>query len=202
MTAESKKAYMQAYYPTWKARNLAKLRAYKKQYNFERREKRRLEAAQWRRDNPEAYKAQLRSWYARNKERWKAQVKAWGKANPEKIYAAHRAWFLKNSKDPYFRLVAALRTRVQQALRGKCKSARTLELLGCPVEAFREHLQNMFKRGMSWENYGLWHVDHVRPCDSFDLSDPVQQRQCFNFLNLQPLWATENLSKGNKYAAA
>jgi hypothetical protein len=53
---------------------------------------------------------------------------------------------------------------------------------------------------MTWDNYGEWHVDHIQPCASFDLSDPKQLAECFNWSNLQPLWAKENISKGAKYA--
>jgi hypothetical protein len=53
---------------------------------------------------------------------------------------------------------------------------------------------------MSWDNYGKWHVDHIRPCASFDLSDKEQVLQCFNWRNLQPMWASENMSKGANYA--
>lgn len=52
---------------------------------------------------------------------------------------------------------------------------------------------------MSWENYGEWHIDHIKPCSSFDLSDPKQQKECFNYTNLQPLWAIDNLKKSYKY---
>ena len=53
----------------------------------------------------------------------------------------------------------------------------------------------------SWDNYGAWHIDHRRPCASFDLSDLNEQRKCFHFSNLQPLWAIDNIHKGNKYNA-
>ena len=52
---------------------------------------------------------------------------------------------------------------------------------------------------MSWDNYGKWHIDHVRPCSSFDLTDAKQQEECFHYTNLQPLWAAENLQKGSKW---
>jgi hypothetical protein len=56
---------------------------------------------------------------------------------------------------------------------------------------------------MTWDNYGpVWHVDHKRPCASFDFSDPVQQRLCWHWTNLQPLFAAENLSKGDKWEMA
>jgi hypothetical protein len=56
-----------------------------------------------------------------------------------------------------------------------------------------------FRPGMTWENYGpVWHVDHIKPCAKFDLTDPDQQRACFHFSNLQPLFADENLRKGGR----
>lgn len=53
---------------------------------------------------------------------------------------------------------------------------------------------------MNWGNHGLegWHIDHIIPCNAFDLSDESQQKKCFHFSNLQPLWAFENLSKGDR----
>ena len=62
----------------------------------------------------------------------------------------------------------------------------------------KKHLENQFVEGMSWDNYGEWQIDHIVPCASFDLSDPNQQRICFNFRNLQPLWAKDNQRKQDK----
>jgi hypothetical protein len=80
-------------------------------------------------------------------------------------------------------------------------SLGTLELLGCTIQELKIHLESQFEEGMSWENYSKagWHVDHIRPCASFDLTDPTQQKQCFHYSNLQPLWAKDNLSKGSKW---
>jgi len=62
-----------------------------------------------------------------------------------------------------------------------------------------QRLEGLFKPDMTWANYGAeWHIDHKRPCVSFNLTDPAQQRECFHYTNLQPLWATENLQKGVK----
>jgi hypothetical protein len=81
------------------------------------------------------------------------------------------------------------------------KSSNTINLLGCSLEEARKHLESQFKEGMTWENHGNkgWHIDHIRPCASFDLTDIEQQRDCFNYKNLQPLWWNENLSKGDKW---
>lgn len=89
---------------------------------------------------------------------------------------------------------------MRQALRG-IHNAGCLEMLGCSILEFRKYLEAQFISGMTWENYGLrgWHIDHKRPCAKFDLTDPAQQRECFHFSNLQPLWAIDNLKKGSKY---
>ncbi|WP_217597848.1 hypothetical protein [Cohnella sp. GbtcB17] len=103
-------------------------------------------------------------------------------------------------QDPAFLLTKRLRCRIWYALNGAKKQKSTIELLGCSPEQARKHIENLFKFGMSWENYGDWHIDHIRPCSSFDLTDPDQQKQCFHFTNLQPLWSAENLSKGSKWS--
>jgi hypothetical protein len=80
------------------------------------------------------------------------------------------------------------------------KSDHTLSLLGCSIEEFRKHIESQFQEGMTWENQGRngWELDHIIPCSYFDLSDPEQQRICFNYRNLQPLWKLENRRKQAK----
>jgi hypothetical protein len=97
-----------------------------------------------------------------------------------------------------YRLISNLRSRLYGALKGTTKSDHTMRLLGCDVSQLWEHLESMFKEGMTKENYGRWHVDHIKPCYSFDMSDPDQQKQCFHYSNLQPLWAEDNLIKGTR----
>lgn len=99
-----------------------------------------------------------------------------------------------------FKLSVYLRSRIRVAIIGKSKSASTFELLGCSYDELIIHLENQFKDGMTWDNYGQfgWHIDHIRPCASFDLSDFEQQKICFHYTNLQPLWWRDNLSKGSK----
>lgn len=97
------------------------------------------------------------------------------------------------------RIRGSLALRIWGTVKKGYKSATTMKLVGCSIEFLKIHLQNKFKPGMTWTNYGAWHIDHIRPCASFDLSKPTEQRKCFNFTNLQPLWAKENLSKGKRY---
>lgn len=97
--------------------------------------------------------------------------------------------------DPEYRILVLLRGRLYNALNGGAKAASTLELLGCTVKEFRIHLEFLFQKGMTWDNKGKWEIDHIKPCASFNLTDPEQQRKCFNYTNLQPLWAEDNRRK-------
>ena len=94
----------------------------------------------------------------------------------------------------------ALHVRLYDAVKHQRggKSAKTLELLGCTVEQLQTFLEAEFTDGMTWENYGEWHIDHIRPCASFNLEDPEEQKKCFHWTNLQPLWAKDNLAKSDR----
>jgi hypothetical protein len=92
-----------------------------------------------------------------------------------------------------------LRRRVRSALAGTNKSNNTMSLIGCSLEDLKRHIESQFISGMTWDNYGEWHIDHKIPCSSFNLAIAENQHECFNYKNLQPLWAKDNLSKGNKH---
>lgn len=115
-----------------------------------------------------------------------------GKNRLEKIV------YLRNN--PQARIAKNLRTRLYLAVKRqggkKCDSTRSLTGADWPI--FSAWIQNKFQEGMTWDNYGSWHVDHIFPCKSFDLTKPEQQRECFHYTNLQPLWGPENIKKGSK----
>ena len=73
-----------------------------------------------------------------------------------------------------------------------------MKLCGCSLEKLKQHLESQFTEGMTWDNKGDWHVDHIKPCASFDLTNPEEQKKCFHYTNLQPLWALDNMKKGAK----
>jgi hypothetical protein len=104
---------------------------------------------------------------------------------------------------PQRQIAYALRSRLSQEIRKvkTKKSARTMDLAGCDIEYLVEYLEDQFQDGMNWENHGRdgWHIDHIKPCASFDLTKIEQQKQCFHYTNLQPLWAYQNQSKGDKW---
>lgn len=107
----------------------------------------------------------------------------------------------KLKTDLNYKLARNLRTRINCALKGICKSKRTLDLLGCSLDFLRLYLQSKFQPGMSFSNYGKWHIDHIIPCARFDLSNPEEQIKCFNYTNLQPLWQIDNKIKGKRIVA-
>lgn len=102
---------------------------------------------------------------------------------------------------PSVRLRKTVMNRIWSAMKNqRVNGVGSFSLVGCPVAFLRSYIEGKFETGMSWDNYGKWHVDHIRPCASFDLSDKEQVLQCFNWRNLQPMWASENSGKGSFYA--
>lgn len=105
--------------------------------------------------------------------------------------------------DLQYKLKHNLRTRVGSALRAQLtgKDWSLMDIIGCSTDELIAHLEAQFLPGMSWDNWAHdgWHVDHIRPCASFDLTDPEQQKQCFHYTNLQPLWAADNIRKSDTW---
>lgn len=103
--------------------------------------------------------------------------------------------------DGNYKFRNAYRGRIAMALKNNKRDGRVEKLLGCSVSEGRKHIESTWKPGMSWANHSLhgWHIDHIRPCASFDFSRKEDQRACFYHKNLQALWAKENLEKGAKW---
>ncbi len=106
----------------------------------------------------------------------------------------------KIKTDPQFKLTVNLRKRLVRALKGIIKSDTTMNLVGCSREYLINYIESQFDDEMSWSAYleNKIHIDHILPCSSFDLTKEEEQRKCFNYFNLQPLWARDNISKGAK----
>lgn len=125
--------------------------------------------------------------------------------NRDRIKSYVNAYVKRRKKDIHYKLKQNLRSRICGVLKGKIKSGQTMDILGCSVEQFKKYLESQFRDGMNWTNYGRkgWHMDHIKPCFSFDLTDAKQQRQCFHYTNIRPLWWYENygrtLEDYNKY---
>lgn len=163
---------------------------------------------QWRKDNPEPKQPPRfckiclirvgrnnNSLLCKDCYRKQPDIKAKALENA-KVYVKKR-----KQEDPSFKLSLHLRSRLSHALkeghhRLKCGS-HVLDL-GCTIEELKKYLESLFKPGMTWDNWSKdgWHVDHIRPLSSFDLTNPIQFKEACHYSNLQPLWAEENLSKG------
>ena len=124
------------------------------------------------------------------------------KTNRKKISAHYLEYERERKKiDPEFKLLKTLRSRLNSAIKCKqaTKSKSTLELTGCSLEYLKGHLEAKFEPGMTWDNHGKWHIDHIRPCCSFNLLEESEQMKCFHYKNLQPLWGQDNLIKGGLF---
>ena len=124
--------------------------------------------------------------------------------DPEKLRIINRQgakkFYEKTKKTPKYILIRALRGRlgfIFSSIKNQQKPS-TKRLLGCSLEELIVFIEKKFKKDMSWDNYGKWHVDHIRPISKFDLTDKEEQKKCFHYTNLQPLWAVDNLKKGSK----
>jgi len=194
----------------WVARNKEKVAQYKRAAYRRHSEKIKKRIAEWKKRNPgchEKLRITWRNYWRRNRDRInkyqservkKLRLGPLGDAYREKRRQSRKRLFENN---PQARIANAMRARVKVAIVGSVKSDTTENLLGCSFEFARMWIESKWNPGMSWENYGTkgWHIDHIKPCASFDLTDPKQQALCFHFLNLQPLWAIENLKKSDKH---
>jgi hypothetical protein len=155
--------------------------------------------------HPEVRKEYNRRAYLKNREEQIEKAGAYQRAHA----AASRPRINERERrrmatDVNAKLASYTRRRILLALHGKVKEHHTTHLLGCSIAELKSHLEKQFQLGMNWSNYGIggWHIDHKRPCSSFDLTNTIQQRACFHYTNLQPLWAKDNISKRDKWEAA
>lgn len=167
---------------------------------------------EYRKQNKKTIQQKKQVYYIKNKEKIDAKNKLHRAENREylnkksneyyhnnkKIIHQKRKTYLQNNIQA--KTKHSLRTRINLVLKGKIKSGSTIDLLGCSIEFFLQYIESKFLPGMTWNNHTRngWHIDHIIPCASFDLTDPEQQKKCFHYSNLQPLWAVDNLRKSDK----
>jgi hypothetical protein len=137
-------------------------------------------------------------YYLANKARIDERNRAYNKKNVKKL-TAKRMERLKN--DPQFKLVTSLRIRLNKALKRQQKWGSAIDDLGCSIDFLKGYLESKFEPGMTWENHGKgagkWNIDHIKPLSKFDLTNSYEMRHACHYTNLQPLWAQDNLRKGN-----
>ena len=203
---------LSGYVKKWRSENALKAFEYGKRWREKNKQKAKQYQSDYRAKNLKKARAYEKHYYAQNRQMILDRVKARAKERKPSDISARKDYYQrtkpyrrkyqakKYKTDPEYKLASCVRSRLRHALFGAKKSSNTFKLIGCTKEELKAWLESKFKPGMTWENHGRfgWHIDHIRPCSSFDLSKPDEQAVCFHYTNLQPLWAYENLSKSDK----
>ncbi len=182
MTIKERKEYNKRYYlqnkekrKEYLLRNKDKIAKGGKQYRLQNKEK----IKQYQLQNKEKSKR----YCLRNKEKIKKRVNKY-RINRKKI-------------DINFKLSCGLRNRLNRAIKNNYKLGSAIKDLGCPIEYLKRYLESQFIKGMNWDNYGKWQIDHQIPLSIVDLIDRENLLQVCHYTNLQPMWADKNKQKGN-----
>ena len=166
---------------------------------------------EYRNENYKDLKEQSRLAYHKNKEPYLQRSKDQKIRLGDDYREYQREYKKKNRKvlsakylhklktDPKTKLRHTLRGRFRKLIKGFHKKNSVLSYIGCDVESLKDYLSSKFKEGMTWENHGkVWHIDHIIPCVSFDFDSEEDLKKCWHYTNLQPLYALDNLRKGDK----
>lgn len=187
-----------------------KLAEYKRQWYEANREKILARAARYREKNKEKIaeyqklipKEKKKAYRQKVKVSTKAYMRIYRQENKAKILEKSKEWQRKKlATDLNYRIASNLRKRLGKAIKRNDKKGSSVRNLGCSIDALKKYLELKFKPGMTWDNWSVkgWHIDHIRPLSSFDLTDIDQFNLAVHYTNLQPLWATENLLKKDNY---
>ena len=180
---------------------------YKKEWKHKNIDRVKDQVISWKLSNREQYLQSMRDWYHNNKDKPEFKRKrsassgSWYYRNKDRSiqrsinYAANR-----KKKDPLFKMQTNLRSYLSRTFksRGLHKNKHLMELLDCSWSELQQHIEKQFVDHMSWNNYGEWHIDHIKALANFDLSNPDQLKEAWHYTNLQPLWKIDNLRKSNK----
>jgi hypothetical protein len=162
-----------------------------KKYRLENKEKIKEYNTKWNKENQEYYKKYFEEYYIINYEKEKERKLKWSRDNREYSNNYQKK---RKKEDILFNIISNMRNSVNRYL--KYKSKHTFEIIGCSPQLLKEHLENQFVDGMSWDNRSEWHIDHITPLSSAKTEDELY-KLCY-YTNLQPLWAEDNLKKSNK----
>jgi hypothetical protein len=151
----------------------------------------------WLTNNKEYVQLYNKKYNTENKQKKQDSINKWWNNNPN----YHKEWKKEKYKtDINFRIKSNLRARFHHAVINQFKIESVIELLGCDIPSFKQYLESKFKPEMNWDNHGdVWEIDHIKPCSSFDLTDIEQQKECFHYINLQPLFKTSGIAEEFNY---
>ena len=154
-------------------------------------------------ETKERLKKNHKKWYRDNKEKWNEYIKEYREKNSEKIREIKRNYErTRKANDPLYKLINNFRTAIYQVLKESNvqKNGHYFEILKYTPDELIVYLENQFTEGMTWDNYGQWHVDHISPISLHNINEIGDDEfmKCWSLSNLQPLWADENIRKSNK----
>jgi len=191
-------------------------KCHQQQWRENNREKDREIDRKWREKNKDKINKKSNEWYHKNKKRLQKKWKEYYKDNKEKVLSQNKKWRENNREkerkiqniytlnrehsDTNFRLRKRFASQIVSAIKkqqGK-KAYNTIKLLGCSIKKCIEHLNKTAPKGITINDIGQYkyHIDHIIPCASFDLTKEEEQLKCFHYTNLQLLWWEENIKKG------
>ena len=173
----------------------SKCKSCEKEYSEANKERIKERQKEYQQTNKERMKEYKKEYYQTNKE----YFKEYRQANKERIKESKKEYQRNRRKtDPLFKMCGNLRNRTLIAFKNKgySKNTKTQEMLGVDWEIAKQHIERQFAKGMNWDNYGEWHIDHIIPLASANNKEELM-KLC-HYTNLQPLWAEDNLSKKDK----
>lgn len=166
-----------------------------KQYYQENKKRIAEYNKQWYKKNRDRVLERQNQYNKKNRQQKSNYDKRYSKENRDRIAEYERKRY---ATDINFKLSYNLRRRLYSAVKGNFKSGSAVQDLGCSIEYLKQYLEFKFDNNMNWNNHGEWHIDHIIPLSSFDLTNRDELLKACHYTNLQPLWAYDNLSKGNK----
>jgi len=173
----------------YRQNNREKLNERSKEYNRKNKEKISLRNKEFRKNNKELVAFRKKSYYEKNKEKENKRKTQWSNN--------------KRKSDPLYKLKCNIRSLIKISVlnvgfvKSQLKVTKTDIILGCTVQEFKKYLESKFLEGMSWDNYGSWHMDHIIPVSYAKNEEELIRLN--HYTNFQPLWAFDNLSKGNRF---
>jgi hypothetical protein len=106
----------------------------------------------------------------------------------------------KKEKNTQYKIKSRITNKIYQAIKGNYKKGQGVNYLGCDIKFYKNYISSMFIKDMSWDNWSIktWHIDHIKPINSFDLTNEEELKLCFNYKNTRPMFWLENIKKTDK----
>lgn len=175
-----------------------------KKYQLDNLEKYNEHSKRYYKNNTSKVNIKKEIYNITNKEKIKNQRSKHFQENKNKIKESRREYYKnyymnKYNTDPHFKIKVNLRNRLNMAIKKELKTGSAVKNLGCSIEEFKIYLESKFEKDMNWDNWSMtgWHIDHIIPISSFDLSNIEEVKKACHYSNLQPLWAKENRIKSD-----